>query len=178
MSSSQSEKDEPEPPDPGWARLTAGPLPRYRYIPGRSPHPRRDPRGHSYGRPEPAARVVDPARWRESGAYLAGIDLYNLGYWWECHEAFEALWRGVGGETTQGRFYQGLIQVAASNLKLFVGAEKAGRALAQKALSKLEAVPDAFMGIDVAALRRDVEGRADGTRSIPPALQLTQAAPA
>jgi hypothetical protein len=166
--------DEPEPPDPSFPRLAPGPLPLYRYVPGRSPHPRRDPRGHSYGRPEPKASAVDPSRWRDHRTYLAGIDLYNLGYFWECHEAFEALWRAAGSETTQSRFFQGLIQIAASNLKLFLGAERASQALAEKALAKLALVPPAFMGLDVDALRHAIEARLRGERREAPALRLLE----
>ncbi len=35
---------EPLPPDPSWPRYSTGAFPAYRYIPGRSPHPRRDAR--------------------------------------------------------------------------------------------------------------------------------------
>ena len=44
---------EPHPPDPAWPRYSTRPFPSYRFVPGKSPHPRRDPHGHSYGQPEP-----------------------------------------------------------------------------------------------------------------------------
>src|SRR2546422_4985790 len=33
-----------------------------------------------------------PEEWWDSEWYLYGIDLYNYGHWWECHEVFEGLW--------------------------------------------------------------------------------------
>src|SRR3989441_5753773 len=73
-------------------RFTDRPFPAYRFIPGQSPHPRRDPHGHSYGQPEPTPPPFMPEEWWDSEWYLYGIDLYNYGYWWECHEVFEGLW--------------------------------------------------------------------------------------
>jgi len=54
--------------------------------------------------------------------YLLGIDLYNLGYFWESHEAFEALWHAAGSASLEKQFFQAIIQIAASNLKFFMGA--------------------------------------------------------
>ena len=71
-------------------------LPPYTFVPGSWPHPRRDPRGHSFGSPEPEATPLDPAGWRDSAVYLRGIELFNGGYYWEAHEAFEALWNAAG----------------------------------------------------------------------------------
>ena len=145
---------EPEPPDPGFTRLSTDPLPRYRFVPGKSPHPRRDRQGHSYGRPEPRADRAEAPAWNRSRTYLFGIDLYNLGYFWESHEAFEALWNAAASASVEKQFFQAIIQIAASNLKFFMGAGGAGRALSERALAKLSGVPDEFMGIDVAALLR------------------------
>lgn len=163
---------EPEPPEPSFSRLTGDPLPRYRFVPGRSPHPRRDRQGHSYGRPEPKAERVERSAWKTSRAYLFGIDLYNLGYFWESHEVFEALWHAAGSDSAEKQFFQAIIQIAASNLKFFMDADSAGRALAERALTKLSDLPPEFMGIDVAALRREVGARIAGDQKSPPSLRL------
>lgn len=147
-------------------RHTRGPLPPYRFVPGRSPHPRRDPRGHGYGRPEPRSTVVDPADWVSCATYLRGVDLYNAAYWWESHEAFEALWRGAG-EGPTADFFQGLIQVAASELKRVMDSEGAARALAGRGLARLAGAPSPFLGLDVRRFSEDVEARMAGTREEP-----------
>ena len=97
------------------------PFPRYRFLPGRHPHPTAHPDGHSYHPPDdpPVAVEYKPAeQWRESVDYLYGCDLYNHGYWWEAHEAWEGLWQLTDKDGPQGQFLQGLIQVAACHLQL------------------------------------------------------------
>lgn len=105
-------------------RFTAIPFPPYRFVPGKHPHPIAHPQGHSYrppGHVEPPVTFVPPERWRESGDYLFGCDLYNHAFWWEAHEAWEGLWRIVPEGSAQKRFLQGLIQTAAIHLQLFQG---------------------------------------------------------
>jgi predicted metal-dependent hydrolase len=83
---------------------------------------------------------------------LYGIDLYNFAYWWECHEVFEGLWHAVGHDTEQGNFFQALIQLAAANLKRFLGNELAAQKLARSGLARLQGLPRLYMGIDVLAV--------------------------
>ncbi len=141
-------------------------MPPYRYVPGQSPHPRRDPRGHGYGRPEPRHAIVDPAAWASCAIYLRGVDLYNAAFWWESHEAFEALWHGAGGGPVAD-FFQGLIQVAAAELKRLMGNERAAGALYGRGLARLGGVASPFLGLDVRRFAGDVEARVAGTRGEP-----------
>lgn len=143
----------PQPADPTWPRyaplLT---LPPYPFIPGRAPHPRRDPAGHSFGRPEPAPPHFPPDRWRDDEAYLFGVDLANRAYWWESHELWEALWHHVPPECTQAQFLQGLIQVSAANIGRFLGRPDGPRRLTGEAAGRLESVAarhDRYMGLEL-----------------------------
>ncbi len=148
---------EPSPPDPSWRRYSEGPLPPYRFVAGLNPHPRRDPKGHSYGTFEIRPPSVAPERWRENAVYLHGIDLYNFAYWWECHEALEGLWHLTGHEGTEAQFLQGIIQVAAANLKRHVGSKDGARRLGGEAVRRLASVgrPD-FMGLTLGPFIRAV----------------------
>jgi hypothetical protein len=83
---------------------------------------------------------------------LYGIDLYNYAYWWESHEVFEGLWHAVGHDTEQGNFFQALIQLAAANLKQFLGNGQAAQTLVRSGLARLHNLPQLYMGIDVIAL--------------------------
>jgi predicted metal-dependent hydrolase len=125
-------------------------------VPGKNPHPRRDPRGHSYGKPEPTPSAFQPEDWHQSEEYLYGIDLYNFAYWWECHEAFEGFWHAVGHDTEQGNFFQALIQLAAANLKLFTGNHQAAGKLLTSGIIRLQKTPRFYMGIDVAGLNENL----------------------
>lgn len=143
---------EPHPPDPTWPRYSTRPFPPYRFLPGKTPHPRRNPLGHSYGQPELKVIVPPPKDWQWSGDYLYGVDLYNYAYWWECHEVFEALWHAAGHDTEQGNFFQALIQLAGADLKRFLGNEQAAQNLARSGLARLHHLPSLYMGIDILAL--------------------------
>jgi len=115
------------------------PLPPYSYVPGHGhPHPVTDPRGHSHGHDRPvgpfapaalatlsadesarrraiAALVAADAQWR----YAA--DLFNEGFYWEAHEAWEHFWHALGRTTPEARFIQGLIHLAAACVKIREG---------------------------------------------------------
>jgi hypothetical protein len=92
-------------------------LPPYSYVPGLFPHPISDPRGHMFGqRLSPAVLPAD-AEWRRATEYLAGLDLFNHGYYWEAHEAWEAVWQAVGRSGERGEFLKGLIKLAAAGVK-------------------------------------------------------------
>jgi len=101
--------------------LPERPFPPYAYVPGRQPHPVRDPAGHSHGAPEPpAADPLAPDDWRASADFLYGVDLFNHGYYWEAHEAWEGLWRAAPDERARAMLH-GLIKLAAAGVKLRAG---------------------------------------------------------
>lgn len=140
-------------------RYGSTPFPPYRYVPGVHPHPIAHPQGHSHrprGAPHPPVVHVPPERWRESEDYLYGCDLYNHGYWWEAHEAWEGLWQTCDKKATQGRFLQGLIQTAACHLKLHMASASGVERLRGSSLEYLrgtraEIDGEAYMGLDVRA---------------------------
>ena len=165
---------EPTPPDPALARSTRLAFPAYRYVPGRSAHPRRDPGGHSYGEPEPRVTALDPAEWATSSLYLYGVDLYNFAYWWEAHEAFEALWQGTDKGGPLGQTLQGLIQIAASNLKRFMEAESAAQKLGARGLARLAVAPSPWLGMNVREFEAEARGYLGGERSAPAVIRLAR----
>lgn len=140
---------EPTPLNLHWPRYSSDPFPAYRFVPGQTPHPRRNPLGHSYGQREPHPKLVPAAQWHTSDDYLYGIDLYNFAYWWEAHEIFEGFWHVAGRHTEQGNFFQALIQLAAANLKHVMNNEAATRKLVRAGITRLERIATPYMGIDV-----------------------------
>lgn len=141
-------------------RYTERPLPTYTHVPGTTPHPFRHQDGHSFATalmPCAAVTPVESHAWRASPEYLFGTDLYNHGYWWEAHEAWEGLWQEVDKPGPQGRFLQGLIQIAACHLKFYLGQCRGVRRLLTSGSSHLSQAliaagqPPVYMGLDIAA---------------------------
>ena len=129
------------------ARLVPGrAFPPYAFLPGRDPHPTRDPRGHSYGHPEGPGVYLTADRWRENEDYLFGIDLYNHGYLWEAHEVWEGLWHAAKHDRLQADQLQGLIQCAAASLKIPMGQPRGLVSLTRLGTEKLERVAHATGG--------------------------------
>jgi predicted metal-dependent hydrolase len=118
------------------------------------------------------ARAIDPSGWETCSLYLRGVDLFNHAYFWESHEAFEALWRGSPEGSAAADLLQGLIQVAASEIKRFSAMPDAARTLAERALARLVRVPSPYLGIDVRAFEHDVAARISGERLEQPVLVL------
>lgn len=118
------------------------PLPPYAYIPGHDlPHPVNDPRGHLQvaQKDRPCELPISPSvlsslptdprsRRRALAALLAAdsqwlyaIDLFNEGFCWESHEAWESFWNALGRTTPEAQFVQGLIHLAAACVKIREG---------------------------------------------------------
>ena len=90
------------------------PLPPYRYIPGRSPHPFRHHEGHNNSKKTLELLKDHPAQ--KDRLFLYGLELLHAYFFWEAHEILEFLWLRSEGE--QKELLQGLIKSAASLLKL------------------------------------------------------------
>ncbi len=96
-------------------------FPPYTFVPGRTPHPIRDAAGHLFGQSPQSPPPLEPARWRDSRAYLRGVDLFNHGYYWEAHEVWEGLWAAAGRKGMTADFLKALIKLAAAGVKVRQG---------------------------------------------------------
>ena len=142
-------------------------MPGYRYIPGQRPHPFRHEGGHQHHHPDPLTDVLwDLDRpWQEDVRYLHGQDLFDQRYLWECHELWEAIWHAVPRDRPERQLLQGLIQVAASLLKLHMGSTAAAGRLAERAQGRLvRAAPGGgtLWGVNVNALCMGIQGAQSG----------------
>jgi hypothetical protein len=159
-------------------RLVPGePLPPYAFVPGRFPHTTSDPAGHSYGKAEAVSPKVDPEGWQESRAYLYGTDLFNGGYYWECHVAWESLWIACGRKGIVADFLKGLIKLAAAGVKALEGRPEGVKSHAGRAAELwrgVEAEQELFMGFRVSELIGVAEGiSTSGWPTEPPLLRPT-----
>ena len=122
------------------------------------------------GRPERTAHCDGPA----PEELRAGIDQFNRGEYWACHETLEELWRA---EPDPVRYlYQGVLLAG-------VGLYHLRRGNRRGALSKLRAghallapYAPSCMGIDIARLRDDVEHILAHLDSLDPAAPVSLAA--
>ena len=144
-------------------------LPAYAYVPGESPHPKRDRDGHSFGSEPDTPEPPDPKNWRSCPDYLYGIDLFNHGFYWEAHEAWEGLWVACGRQGTTATYLQALINLAATGFKARWGNVRGMRANAEtaarlfcSAARELGPQSQSHMGLDVGALRTYAEALRDG----------------
>ena len=134
------------------------PFPPYAHQPGQTPHPHTHSEGHSYGASEYAGPSLSEQTWPECSAYLHGVDLFNHGYYWEAHEAWESLWKTTSRSTVSARFLQGLIQLAAMHIKIRSGNERGAKKLRVKSLDNLtlHTENETYMGVNLAALRHHI----------------------
>ncbi|MBI1976953.1 MAG: DUF309 domain-containing protein [Candidatus Omnitrophica bacterium] len=120
------------------------PFPPYAYIPTRFPHPVRDPKGHSYGEKRDGSifskilkneknRTVPFPNWCKCRPYLYGIDLFNHGYYWEAHDAWESVWLACGRKGVTADFLKGLIKLAAAGVKAREGRKRRVQQQAKRA---------------------------------------------
>jgi len=128
-------------PDPGHPipRLVPEePFPAYAYVPGKSPHPTRNAAHRGSDKPHASPAPLDPDHWRECRPYVRGIDLFNHGYYWEAHEAWESLWHASGRRGPVAEFLKGLIALAAAGVKAREGRAGGVKQHAQRARSIFE----------------------------------------
>ena len=85
-------------------------LPPYTYVPGHAPHPVSDPEGH-------LRDVRPPEAWSRQDHLHWGKRLFDHGYYWEAHEAWEHLWLELGRKSQDALAVKGLIKLAASAVK-------------------------------------------------------------
>ena len=143
-------------------RYSGLPLPPYSYVPGHVPHPVSDPRGHMHGHTPAVPAALDSERWQASEPYRFGVDLFNHGFYWEAHEAWESLWHAEGRTGPTAIWLKALIKLAAAAVKVRegnpIGATRHARrsqALLDELIAALkhDPPPANYCGINLEALR-------------------------
>lgn len=109
------------------------PLPSYAYVPGLFLRPKTPFEGSTAER-----------------SFLYGVDLFNHGFYWEAHEAWESAWIAHGRAGEQAQLVQGLIHLAACGVKARQHSLHGVEAHAVKAISLLEGAQE---DLGIASLR-------------------------
>ncbi|MEM9353028.1 MAG: DUF309 domain-containing protein [Planctomycetota bacterium] len=160
-------------------RYSDRPLPPYSHVPGLTPHPVSDPRGHMHGQEEEEPSALEPEAWEQSPTFLYAIDLFNYGYYWEAHEAWEQLWIAAGRAGGAADFLKGLIKLAAAGVKLREGnsegvlrhGKRAEQLLAAGAMCGLDHETLLSHAASTQALSGEVPDGRDADRALPIALE-------
>ena len=98
--------------------------------------------------PEP--RLADD----EQALFRKGVDEFNRGYFFECHDTLEEMWAGVRGPSRD--FFQGLIQVSVAYYHLGNGNAAGAESMMRRARKRLERYPARYCGFDVDAQRAEI----------------------
>jgi hypothetical protein len=151
-------------------------LPPYTYVPGGQwPHPTGDSRGHSFGKSEPPPAPLAESSWRENETWLFAIDLFNHGFYWEAHEAWEGLWHACGRTGPEANLLKGLIKLAAAGVKSLEGRPRGIKQHAARSAELLGAAKDLGetpFGLPLGEVTRAAEKIADDSTFQPPRLML------
>ena len=110
-----------------------------------------------------------------------GINLYNTGHFFECHDVLEDLWHGTRG--TDRLFLQGLIQLAVGMYHFENRNWKGANSQLKKSAAKLEQYLPHYCGVDVGRLLKEcapwilksepgVEGTNNDENSVIPKIHL------
>jgi hypothetical protein len=132
------------------------PLPPHGYFPGGPfPHPNLDGAGHSVGRSPDAPQPITDGNAAVHPRHRWAIDLFNHGYYWEAHEAWESLWIAAGRIGPVADFLKGLIHLAAAGVKIREGVPEGVHSHARRA-DELFApfAARTFLALDLEQVRR------------------------
>jgi predicted metal-dependent hydrolase len=91
----------------------------------------------------------------ERVAFEKGVDEFNRGFYFECHDTLEEVWTGVRSESRD--FLQGLIQVSVAFYHLSNGNLVGAESLLERARKRFAPYPDSCYGFDLGAHRRELE---------------------
>lgn len=114
---------------------------------------------------------MTPEQKRE--AFLDGVRLFDAGHYWHAHEQWERCWLASTGR--EALFFKAIIQAAAALVKWQQGNTRGLRLNWAKSRSRLDALPDVFHGLDLAALRNTLDRLAAGETVGPPTLGPVEA---
>jgi predicted metal-dependent hydrolase len=109
-------------------------LPRWAYLPGKTPAPDRAPLEHAKALvPKAYENGVDP----RDPAFRYGLALHHAGLFWEAHEVWEAVWKAAPKNGCDRLVLRALIQLANAKLKVRMGRARAAARLVDEARAEL-----------------------------------------
>lgn len=135
------------------------PFPRYVFIPGENPHPKKVG-GHMEGEGDPMASPINMDQPSQNEFLRYAIDLYNYGYFWESHVYFEAFWNAHGRVGSVADFLKGMIKLGAAGVKAQIDQRVQVKEHFERAvelfLSVKEREGDDFLGFNLTELIQSI----------------------
>ena len=89
-------------------------------------------------------------------ALQKGVEEFNGGYYFECHDTLEEAWSGIRGPARD--FFQGLIQISVGFYHWRNGNASGASTMLQRGLARLSRYGPSYCGLDLARLRVEAEG--------------------
>ncbi|CAN5678613.1 hypothetical protein BH23CHL5_BH23CHL5_11990 [soil metagenome] len=99
--------------------------------------------------------VSDECERLPPAGFVRGIELFNEGKFYECHEEIEHEWHAERGEIR--RLYQGILQIGVGYHHAQAGNRRGATLLLSDGIAKIAEFPQGCMGIDLANLRSQAE---------------------
>lgn len=87
--------------------------------------------------------------------FYKGLDYFNRGFYFECHDAWEELWAEAKGK--EKIFYQALIMVAVSLYHFENENLEGALSCYQKALNQFSRLPDHYLSLNLRELAEKLE---------------------
>jgi predicted metal-dependent hydrolase len=118
-----------------------------------------------------SADVPEPRLLEEERrAFEKGVEEFNRGFFFECHDTLEDMWTGLRGPSRD--FFQGLIQVSVAFYHLGNENPAGARSMLERALARFAKYPGRYFGFDLDAHRAELHawlGRIEaGEAGMPP----------
>ena len=126
--------------------------------------------------PPPRPLAVDFDALASHDDFRFGVDLFNHGFPWEAHEAWEPLWFASPRDRPERAMLQGLIHAAAAAVKARAGALNAARGFVDSACEHL-GIAGTAMIVDVADLIAGLSAWAEDPARPPPRIALARHSP-
>lgn len=83
-----------------------------------------------------------------------GVEEFNRGHFFECHDTLEEVWSGIRGEPRD--FFQGLIQVAVGLYHWRNGNRGGAATMLERGLLRLRRYGGSYCGLDLRSLRGEI----------------------
>jgi len=109
---------------------------------------------NSIGKLDNARHVVEEEIEKEDGI-KDGIFYFNNERFWECHEAFEGVWKNCSG--SEKELLQGIILVAVAFAHAQKNEDRVGIGMLGRALEKIRDTPVMYHNIDVDRIRNKIK---------------------